>query len=227
MQPSSAALSRALLAHSGATVIAGSPVRGWYEDGDHVVVRSARATVRARWLLLATNAWSARIHPYFHQKVTPMRGQIYLTEPGPLLFETAGYSHYGYYYYRQIPEAEDPTRGRWLIGGARHRNFATENNVLDESTGDAVQRDLERWTATHFPEFAELPVAHRWAGLMAFTSDGQPLVGTLPEQPKVGFAVGFNGHGMGLGILVVRQALAHLIDGEPSRLFDARRLDRT
>ena len=220
-----AALSRALLAQSGATVLEGTALRGWQSDGAGVVVRSDRATVRAKWLFLATNAWSARIHRYFHGKVSPMRGQIYLTDPAPLLFDTAGYSHHGYYYFRQVPEADDPTRGRWLLGGARHLNFDSENHVYDESIGDKVQRDLEAWSAAHFPEFADLPISHRWAGLMAFTPDGQPLVGTLPDEPRVGFAVGFNGHGMGLGILVVRQALNLVLDGRPAPRFDARRFD--
>ncbi len=220
-----AALSRALLQQSGFDTIFGSPVLSIEESSEGVIVRSARATVRARWAMLATNAWSATLHPYFEGKVTPMRGQVYVTEPAPMSFDTAGYSHYGYWYFRQVPTPERPGYGRWLIGGGRHLHFDTENNKLSEQPSAPVQADLEAWTARHFPEFAEVPIAQRWAGVMGFTADGLPLVGTLPDHKRVGFAVGFNGHGMGLGVLVAKQALALLLEGTPTPLFDARRLE--
>jgi glycine/D-amino acid oxidase-like deaminating enzyme len=181
-------------------------------------------TIRAKWVLLAANAWSAQVHPYFVGKVIPMRGQIYVTEPAPLIFDTAGYSHYGYWYFRQIPEPERPGYGRWLVGGGRHLHFDTENDNPSEEPSGPVQADLEAWTARHFPEFAGLNITHCWAGIMGFTPDGLPLVGILPGHDCIAFAVGFNGHGMGLGVLVAKQALALLLDGALPGLFDARRL---
>lgn len=219
-----AALSRALLQESGFELLSHSPVDRFEEQEEHVLVHSARATIRARWLLLATNAWSPRLHPYFEDKVFPMRGQMYVTEPAPLLFDTAGYSHFGFWYFRQIPEAGQPGLGRWLMGGGRHLHFDSENHNPSEAPSAPVQADLEAWTARHFPEFAALPITHRWAGTMGFTPDGLPLVGWLPDHERVAFCVGFNGHGMGLGVLVARRAIQMIRAGDPPGLFDARRL---
>ncbi len=219
-----ALLTRALLRHSGFEYISGSPVLSLENEGEWVVVRSQRATIRARWVMLATNAWSAEMHPYFKGKVIPMRGQVYVTEPAPIIFDTAGYSHHGYWYYRQVPESGRPGYGRWLMGGGRHLHFDAENHNLSETPSEPVQADLEAWTARHFPEFSDVPIAHRWAGVMGFTPDGLPLVGRLPAHQRVGFAVGFNGHGMGLGILVARQALELLVENKSSPLFDVGRL---
>lgn len=221
LQP--AALTRAILHSTGFGLVAGSPVTHFEETAEGVVIHSERATIRARWLILATNAWSAQVHPYFAGKVVPMRGQIYVTEPAPLIFDTAGYSHYGFWYFRQIPEPTMPGYGRWLVGGARHLHFASENNNPSEAIHAPVQDDLEAWTRHHFPEFAEVPVSHRWAGMMGFTADGLPLVGRLPGQQRVAFSVGFNGHGMGLGIMVARRAVDLLLHDASPGLFDAER----
>ncbi|MBA3534856.1 MAG: FAD-binding oxidoreductase [Ardenticatenales bacterium] len=219
-----AALTRALLQDSGFDFIPASPVTHFEEVGHQVVIHSERATIRARWLLLATNAWAARVHPYFEGKVVPMRGQLYVTEPAPMIFDTAGYSHYGFWYFRQVEEPGQTGYGRWLMGGGRHLHFDTENNNPSEEPTAPVQADLEAWTALHFPEFSAVPISYRWAGTMGFTPDGLPLVGWLPGHDRVAFCVGFNGHGMGLGVMVAQRALAMMIEGRSPGLFDAQRL---
>jgi glycine/D-amino acid oxidase-like deaminating enzyme len=112
----------------------------------------------------------------------------------------AGYSHFGFYYFRQIPEPGKPGMGRWLIGGARHLNFEAEAGLTDENFTEKVQSDITAYTAKFFPELKDVPITHRWAGTMGMTDDGLPLVGELPDLPGVFYCVGFNGHGMGLGI---------------------------
>lgn len=220
-----ALLSRAVLQGSGFPLIAGSPVTGFTEQDGWVTVESARATIRAKYVLICTNAWSESVHPYFAGKVIPMRGQIYISEPAPLVFDTAGYSHYGYWYFRQVVEANQPDYGRWLIGGARHLHYDTENNNPSEATSEGVQSDLEAWTGKHFPELTDFAVERRWAGIMGFTADGLPLVGMVPGYERVGFSVGFNGHGMGLGVMVAKRAVELVLGGIHPGIFDAQRLE--
>jgi gamma-glutamylputrescine oxidase len=220
-----ALLTRQLLRHSGFKVVTGAPVSGIVAEEGGVRIEGPRVIIHARHVILATNAWSATLHPYFKGKVLPMRGQILVTEPVPTCFDTAGYSHFGYWYFRQIPERGLKGYGRWLIGGGRHLHFDTENDNPDESISGPVQSDLEAWTARHFPEVAGAGISHRWAGTMGFTPDGLPLVGRLPDQERVAFAVGFNGHGMGLGVLLAKKALDLLMEQRPPGLFDAVRLE--
>jgi len=71
------------------------------------------------------------------------------------------------------------------------------------------------------------PVERRWAGIMGFTADGLPLVGTLPDMPSVGFAVGFNGHGLAMGAGTAELAVAHLLTGaHPGSISADRDLER-
>jgi gamma-glutamylputrescine oxidase len=170
------------------------------------------------------NGYSALLHPFFRGKVHPQRGQIQVSEPAPLVFPSAGYSHFGYYYFRQVAEPGQPMLGRWLIGGARHLNFATEAGHTDESVTEKVQADIAAYTAQYFPELADVPISHRWAGTMGFTDDGLPLVGELPDLPGVFYCVGFNGHGMGLGIKVAERAFGLMTEGTHPGIFDAHRI---
>ncbi|MFZ1753338.1 MAG: FAD-binding oxidoreductase [Caldilineaceae bacterium] len=217
---------RALLAASGVRVISSAAVTEINPAGTGLRVESSRATVHARRVLLATNGYSALFHPFFQGKVHPRRGQIQVSEPAPLVFPVAGYSHFGYYYFRQVAEPDQPGMGRWLIGGARHLNYATENHLTDENVTAKVQADISAYTARYFPELADVPISHRWAGTMGFTDDGLPLVGEMPDQPGVFFCVGFNGHGMGLGIKVAERAFGLLTEGRGAGMFDWQRLKR-
>jgi len=219
-----ARFNRALIEAAGVRVIADTPVTKIIPHGSGLRVKGPSVTVTARRVMLATNAYSALLHPFFQGKVLPRRGQIQVSEPAPLVFPAAGYSHFGYYYFRQVAEPEQPGMGRWLIGGARHLNFATENQFTDESATDKVQADIAAYTAQYFPELAQVPISHRWAGTMGFTEDGLPLVGEVPDLPGVFFCVGFNGHGMGLGIKVAERAFALMTEGSTPGIFDWTRL---
>lgn len=220
-----ARLVRALSAAARARVISGAPVVGFAQRQDGCVeVISREVRVIAERVLINTNAYARLLDPYFAGKVFPYRGQIQVSEPGPMVFRQAGYSHFGYWYFRQIPEADNPNLGRWLIGGARHLHFDTENHTFAETTTDAVQQDLRDYTLRYFPELASVPISHRWAGIMGFTADGLPLIGTLPHLPAVAFCVGFNGHGMGLGLMVTRRALDWMYNGGERGVFAVERL---
>lgn len=220
-----AQFTRALLKAANVPVITGSPVIHLEATGGgNVRVVGERATVLAQKVLLNTNGYSALLHPFFQGKVWPCRGQIQVSEPAPMVFRQAGYSHFGYWYFRQIPDSRDPALGRWLIGGGRHLHLDTENGTYDDSVTEPIQRDLQAYTARYFPELAKVPIAYRWAGTMGFTADGLPIAGGLPDLPNVYFCVGFNGHGMGLGVMVTERALALMLEGRDTGIFSARRL---
>jgi gamma-glutamylputrescine oxidase len=55
---------------------------------------------------------------------------------------------------------------------------------------------------------------------MAFTPDGLPLIGRLSRDERIAFAVGFNGHGLGLGIMAAEE-LAESLSGGGNGLFAA------
>ena len=56
-------------------------------------------------------------------------------------------------------------------------------------------------------------VDRSWAGLMAFTPDGLPVVDHLDTSENVWFGGGFNGHGMPFGP-IIGKLLAQTVSGE-------------
>ncbi|HUN09595.1 MAG TPA: FAD-dependent oxidoreductase [Aggregatilineales bacterium] len=214
-------LARAVFAQSGAELIPNNELyRIENGEDDTVRVYTRQFIFRARYVLLCTNAFSTSIDPYFIGKVIPTRAQCLVTAPlktGPVL-GTIGYSDYGYMYYR------DTFDGRLLIGGGRKQNKILENDTTDDRVTDPVQRHLDHYLRTRFPEI-DAPVERRWAGIMGFSADGLPLVGTLPGRPRVGFAVAFHGHGLAMGAAVAERAVDHLLKGTHPGAVYAGRMD--
>jgi gamma-glutamylputrescine oxidase len=204
---------------SGAELVANNEVyRVEQPDAERAIVYTRQYRFVARHVLLCTNAYSPHIHPYFVGKVIPTRGQCLVTAPLPeKVMQGCGYSDYGYMYYRMTFD------NRLLIGGGRKLYKELEHDTTDDRISDPVQRYLDAYLREHFPD-VKAPVERRWAGIMGFSIDGLPLVGTLPEMPRVGFAVGFTGHGLSFGAAVAERAVDHLLTGASPGVVDARRL---
>jgi gamma-glutamylputrescine oxidase len=208
-----------LMAASGALVLENCAVRDIEQQGETVTVRARKATVRCRQAVLATNAWSRTLHPYFRDKILPTRAQMFATEPSPdpRLIPMPTGTEDGFEYFRQLPD------GRFIIGGYRNRFIEEEVGFGDETTPH-LQAGMHGWVAERFPELGKLRVTHRWAGIMGFTPDALPLIGRLPDMPNVYFAAGFTGSGMSFGPATARLCAEYLLTGAHPGLFHADRL---
>ncbi|MEX2148119.1 MAG: FAD-binding oxidoreductase, partial [Candidatus Rokuibacteriota bacterium] len=111
------------------------------------------------------------------------------------------YAHHGFEYWRQ------PPTGELLFGGCRWAEEPAHECGVDDDTCVserifAAQRDFVR---RHLPRFAALPVTSTWAGIMAFTRDGLPLVGAVPGgRRRQLVCAGWNGHGLAQAPLSAR-----------------------
>lgn len=213
-------LAKAALAESGAPLIDNNEIYAIEQVAPGRVKVSTRQHVfYARKVLLATNAYSVNLHPYFTGKIIPTRAQCLATAPldAPAI-ATCGYSDFGFMYYRMTFD------GRLLIGGGRKLYKELENDTTDDRITTPVQAHLDDYLATRFADVSA-PVERRWAGIMGFTPDGMPLVGTLPDMPDVAFAVGFNGHGLAMGAGTAERAVALMLYGTHAGAVSASRLD--
>jgi gamma-glutamylputrescine oxidase len=207
-------LTRAVLAASGAELIPNNELYALAADRSDrsggVLAYTRQAIFQARHVMLCTNAYSVTVDPYFIGKVIPTRAQCLVTEPLPPdqspVLKTLGYSDYGFMYYR------DTFDGRLLIGGGRKQNKPLEHDTLDDRVNAPVQSILDAYLREHFPDVTA-PVARRWAGIMAFTPDGLPIVGQLPHLSAVYFCIACNGHGIALGAGTAERAVDLLLTG--------------
>lgn len=179
-------------------------------------VHSKRCTIDAANVVVALNAYAPNLDAYFNLLVRPVRAQMLATAPAPAVLNVAMYANWGYEYMRQLPD------GTLLVGGGRKGFREREVGYHDTTTPD-VQAGLLRFLSRHFPD-VEPAVTRRWSGVMGFTADGVPLIGRLPHAPGVVFAVGFNGHGLGIGLVAAERAVDLLLHDKSPGVFDAARV---
>jgi len=142
--------------------------------------------------------------------VYPVRGQMLATAPlaDPVL-RLPTHSDHGFVYARPTPD------GRLAIGGCRFADLEAEYTD-DARPTPPVQRALERFMAERMG-LADVPVTHRWAGIMGFSADLLPVVGGIPGRPGLHVAGGYSGVGNVQGFVCGRM-LADAIGGRPAPL---------
>lgn len=160
-------------------------------QGDTKVVRTNKTNINASMVIYATNGYSPLLHDYFSSKVFPTRAQILTTEPVPRFMEGPCYANFVLDYFRQLPT------GEMIIGGFRQLQKDAEKGYSDEIS-PVIQKALEEFLLEHIPSVRSAKITHRWSGIMGFSVDGQPLVGSMPQDPQLLFCCGFTGHGLGL-----------------------------
>ncbi len=227
IQPAKFVLGLARLAQQeGAVFHEESLVSSIVVENGGATLRTERGSVRARNVVLATNAWLPDLSApgkqldaqWLAQCITPTRGQIIATEPvGERLFPCPCSGDHGYQYWRQLED------GRLVVGGWRNYSFETEYSS-DETPNEAVQRHLDAFVHETLG-LPQVRIEHRWAGIMAFSRDSLPLVGPLPGVPHCYISGGYTGHGNAYA-LQCAQIICELVQGRKNpdgNLFDPAR----
>jgi glycine/D-amino acid oxidase-like deaminating enzyme len=188
LQPLSYArgLAAAAMSH-GATILARSPALGLRRDGDGWRLDLGQASVRARQVVLATNAYTGNLWPGLRQTVIPVTSFQIATHPlAPSVRKTILPGGQGVadtrrllLYFRLDHE------GRLVMGG---RSPVDDNPTM----GDAAP--LKAALARIFPQAAGAPVEFVWSGKVAITKDTMPHIHIL--APGLFTALGCNGRGV-------------------------------
>lgn len=208
---------------AGAHIYQESPVTGLTPLDDGWRVRTADGDIKCQRILLATNAWLPAIGAQFGaewlaQAITPTRGQMLVTAPvSERLFDCPCYADDGFQYWRQLAD------GRLAVGGWRNRSFATEATT-DETPQDEVQSHLDDFVHATLG-LTGLPIEQRWAGIMAFSADGLPLVGRVPGVRECYIAGGYTGHGNAYALHATQVVAAQIMgrDHPAADLFEPSR----
>jgi gamma-glutamylputrescine oxidase len=200
----------AAVARRGGCIHARTPVLSWSREGTSILARTPNATVRARQLLLATNAYTDLTPAGAGLKrcIVPITSSLIATAPlaeemrkailpqGNVVTDAKRLTNY----FRISDDGRMIFGGR---GGASHRE------------SESIYRRLGREMAGIYPALAGCPIDFRWSGPVAVTLDGLPRVGRLADQ--IFFAMGYNGRGVALATLLGHM-LADLGAGQGSEL---------
>jgi len=204
----------------GARIFEGTRVTKIDTAATSVVLHTEKGRLTASMLLLATNAYTPLLHPYFEGAIVGMRGQMFATEPCPdRIIPAPVYADYGFEYFRQLPD------GRVLAGGGRRASLDTELTYADRPT-DKVQGAIETFLYSCFPLARGLRITHRWGGIMGFSCDEIPNIGPVPGAVNVYAAAGYHGHGLAFSTIAAKAVTGMMLDGRtdvPCEAFSPRR----
>lgn len=192
-------------------------------------VNTARGTVRARTVVLATNGYMSHLLPDFADLIVPCRGQMSALLPTrDLRGEKRLRYSYGFWGDQQddylIQRPSD--KGEQLMFGGG-RQFGRSIGVADDSFVDPQTDD---WLTQTLPRVFgmntdALEKQMMWSGIMGFSRDELPWVGPVPGRDGLYVCGGYTGHGMPnawlCGKAVSIMAGKALSGGDQSEAFEA------
>ncbi|WP_328675265.1 N-methyl-L-tryptophan oxidase [Streptomyces sp. NBC_00343] len=214
-----------LAERSGAHIHDHAPVLGWEPDGDEVVVRTGKAVLRTRRLVLCTGPWTATQVPSLapHLTVTRIVNAYFAADPaGPL--GPSGLGSFSVDLPQGLLYGFPATDGRGLKAGLDSGPPWNPQAPRPEATADELAL-LAEAVAQVLPGAG--PVTESLTCLYTMTADRRFVVGEVPGVPQVLVASACSGHGFKFGP-AIGEALADLACGiarpdldflSPARLF--------
>jgi gamma-glutamylputrescine oxidase len=188
--------------HSAATRISRNP-SGWE-------VHTARASVKARNVIVAGNGYLRNLQPVVEARVMPINNFVVTTEPlgrekaeslirGRLAVSD---SRFVVYYFRITPD------DRLLFGGGETYSYQFPNDIAGR-----VRKHLLHV----FPQLQDTRIEHAWGGTLAITTSRLPFIREV--EPGLFNASGFSGQGIVVAPFAGK-AIAAAIGGN-RHVFDA------
>ncbi|MBA2320976.1 MAG: FAD-dependent oxidoreductase [Deltaproteobacteria bacterium] len=175
------------------------------EDGPTMVVRTPGGTIRAPWLVLATNGYTPSLG-YFRTGLFPLHSHVVATEAIGLEAwrklgwgSTAGFTDD----LDRIAYASMTEDGRLLFGGGGNGayDYYYGNRMVPPAPPtrqwDYVTERLHRY----FPAARDVPIAHRWSGTLGITMHRVCSIGITGVHRNILYGVGYSGHGVVLANL--------------------------
>jgi glycine/D-amino acid oxidase-like deaminating enzyme len=182
-----------------------------HKTGEGIVIRTPGANIKARKVLLATNAWAAG-HRHINRRVAAIRDRIVVTEPlTRVQMQKIGWQHrQGIYDTRtQLNYMRLTADNRILFGGRLGYFFANNTDPKLDKTPQPYIRLVQSFYRT-FPQLAdEIKFSHAWSGPIGLTTRMAVHYQKYHGGDMV-FAGGYSGFGVtasrfgarvGLGIL--------------------------
>lgn len=210
---------------AGAAVHESSAVAS-IEEGDPAVVRTTQGSVRCRYVVLATNAYTPMLGRLRYSGVR-LHVQLFRTAP---LSEThlaaVGWpGREGIYTAHEMLESYRLTADNRIVGGAKTVRAAFGNAMLDD-VDSGVAAELECVFRQRFPEICDVPVTDHWGGPIFMSLDFLPVVGRAGRNGNILHSIGYAGHGVAqasyAGVMIAD--LLQGRDGPGAALWSRRRV---
>jgi glycine/D-amino acid oxidase-like deaminating enzyme len=169
-------------------------------------ITTARGSLRAREVFVATSGYTSKATPALQRKLIPIGSYIITTEilPEALAHELSPRNRMIYdsknylYYYRLTPD-------RRMLFGGRAAFFPETDQTIRRSA-----EILRRGMIDVYPQLRDAKIEYVWGGTLDFAFDIMPHAGQLDGMY---YAVGYAGHGVAMATYQ-GQRMADLIAGD-------------
>lgn len=200
-----------------------TPVERLEKSGSSCIVHTQRGQVLAQEVLLASNAYTSYLLPKMTELIIPVRGQVCALKP---LQKATQLTHthvwlkgadHQYLIHRgpdDIQVENGGEKGRsidrsLILGGERKAVTGGEEGVSrDDKINPIISQALHRGlngavklVPGDEPDEEVLQAAYEWTGIMGYSRDNSPWVGSVPEllaadTEGLWISAGYTGHGM-------------------------------
>lgn len=193
---------------AGAGLYAFAAVEGWERDGDRLTVKTARGTLKAREVMVATNGYTTGELSWFRRRLIPVTAYIVATEPlSPALMDELIPKK------RMVSDTRkelsflrpSPDGTRMLLGGRPNAFLNDEERAVTGLRARLVQI---------FPQLKDVRISHAWRGNVCMTFDHLPHLG---REEGIHYALGCNGNGVALMTWLGRQTALRIL-GKQNRI---------
>jgi len=201
----------------GATIFEHAAVTARQQTGGRHVLTTARGSLTADHVFLATGAYTTPNFGYFRRRIVTVGSFIVATRPlgeaeiaatMPANRTCVTSMNVGNYF-RLSPDNR-------LIFGGRARFSATSDQRSDAKGGEVLRAAL----AEMFPQLARVEIDYCWGGILDMTQDRYPRAG---YQDGVWYAMGYSGHGAQLSTylgMIMADAILGREDRNPMKGVD-------
>ena len=184
---------------AGVEIYEGTPVIH-VDEGERLALTTEDGkTVRARAVVLATNAFTSKLG-YLRGAVAPFFDYVGMTAPlGKERLEKLGWS-------TRIPFNDMRTEVFYLgvtkdtrvhIGGGPV-DYKFNNGLEDPTRTEKRYEGLRSELGRIFPALAAEPFESTWSGAVDMSLDQTPAVGQMGKHGNIFYGIGFSGHGVNL-----------------------------
>ncbi|MDB4946139.1 MAG: FAD-dependent oxidoreductase [Labilithrix sp.] len=215
---------RPVLEELGVTIFERTPVLGIEEDRTITLLTPGARRVRAKAIVLATNAYTPRLG-YFASGIVPLCSHVVATTPASRERwaelgwgrDLGGFSDD----FDRIAYGSMTARGELVFGGGSNASYGYGygNGTAFRGNPAAPARAIEASLHRYLPRLrdaADIRIAHRWSGPVALTMSRICTMGVQGKHKNVYFALGYSGHGVTLANLA-GEVLTDVYSGTASR----------
>jgi glycine/D-amino acid oxidase-like deaminating enzyme len=200
---------------AGAAIFEHSPVDEIQREGAQGwKIATARGTLRAQNVFVATSGYTSRVTSGLQKKIIPVGSYIIVTEILPenlaaelsprnrMIYDSKNYL----YYYRLTPD-------RRMLFGGRAAFFPETSSTIRRSA-----EILRRGILSVYPQLREAKIEYVWGGTLDFTFDIMPHAGQLDG---LHFSLGYAGHGVGMSTYLADKIAQSILSGRDANPFAA------